>query len=199
MTTPNLYDKIFGYLGESLVNDEGFINEFKSYARVVQVAKGDYLLRQGEICSEGYFINKGLFLHQFVNDFGNESVMGFSVDNLYPFLSSISYFTQTPSDFEILSMEDGELICFSRSHIETLSLKYPLFASFYQQAMMMVISKIYTMYAARQSHTAEEFVRFLYNEHLWIVNRVPDKYIALFMGISNAWYCKLKKRIFLSK
>ncbi|HAD02893.1 MAG TPA: hypothetical protein DCE74_11920 [Porphyromonadaceae bacterium] len=62
--------------------------------------------------------------------------------------------------------------------------------------MMMVISKIYTMYAARQSHTAEGFMEYLYNEYIWIVNRVPDKYIARFMGISNAWYCKLKKRLF---
>jgi hypothetical protein len=37
---------------------------------------------------------------------------------------------------------------------------------------------------------------YLYNEYIWIVNRVPDKYIARFMGISNAWYCKLKKRLF---
>ena len=31
---------------------------------------------------------------------------------------------------------------------------------------------------------------------MWIMQRVPDKYIAQYMGISNAWYCKLKKRIF---
>lgn len=193
------FGKIYDHLDDALLDDEEFVTEFMSYARIISVQKGDYLLRAGEVCAEGYFINKGLFLHLFINEQGNESVMGFSVDKLYPFLSSISYFTQMPSDFEILAMEDSELVCFSRSQIEALSSKYPLFATFYQRVMMMVISKIYTMYAARQSHSAEGFMRYLYNEYIWIVNRVPDKYIARFMGISNAWYCKLKKRLFDSR
>jgi CRP-like cAMP-binding protein len=196
MNPTDPFVQLYGHLDAALLADEQFVSEFKNSATLLKVQKGDYLLRAGQVCSEGYFINKGLFLHLFINDQGNESVMGFSVDNFYPFLSSISYFTQTPSDFEILAMEDAELICISRTQIEMLSSRYPLFATFYQRVMMMVISKIYTMYAARQSHTAEGFMESLYNEYIWIVNRVPDKYIARFMGISNAWYCKLKKRLF---
>ena len=52
------------------------------------------------------------------------------------------------------------------------------------------------MFVIRQSCTAEEFIKYLYNHYMWIMQRVPDKYIAQYMGISNAWYCKLKKRIF---
>lgn len=48
------------------------------------------------------------------------------------------------------------------------------------------------MFAIRQSCTAEEFIKYLYNHYMWIMQRVPDKYIAQYMGISNAWYCKLK-------
>ena len=199
MTQNDPFGKFYDHLDGALLANQEFVDEFKSYARIISVQKGDYLLRVGEVCTEGYFINKGLFLHLFINDQGNESVMGFSVDNLYPFLSSISYFTQSPSEFEILAMEDCELICISRNQIDALSAKYPLFASFYLRVMMMVISKIYTLYAARQSHTAEGFMKYLYNEYSWIVNRVPDKYIAHFMGISNAWYCKLKKRMFDSR
>ena len=54
----------------------------------------------------------------------------------------------------------------------------------------------YSMFAVRQTSCSEDFLRYLYEHHKWIINRVPDKYIAQYMGISNSWYCKLKKRLF---
>lgn len=189
------FARLLADIPEALARDEIFVKELQGCTRLVTVRKGDYLLRTGELCQDAYFINKGLFINQYISEKGNETVTGFSSDTVYPFLSAIGYFTKAPSDFEIKAIEDGELLCFSRHHIEALSLRYPLFASYYQNVMLTIISKLYTMFAVRQSLTAEEFLAYLYKEYMWIINRVPDKYIAQYMGISNSWYCKLKKRI----
>lgn len=196
METDAHFARLLADIPESLARDEVFLKELESHSKVVCVKKGDYLLRTGELCQDAYFINQGLFVNLYVNEKGNECVTGFSADNQYPFLSAIGYFTKAPSDFEIKAIETGELLCFSRTHIEDLSLRYPVFASYYQNVMLTIISKLHTMFAIRQSCTAEEFMKYLYNHCKWIVNRVPDKYIAQYMGISNAWYCKLKKKIF---
>lgn len=190
------FARLLADIPEALARDEIFLAELESHATVVYVKKGDFLLRTGELCQDAYFINKGLFVNLYINEKGNECVTGFASDNQYPFLSAIGYFTQQPSEFEIKAIETGELLCFSRIHIEALSLRYPLFASYYQNVMLTIISKLYTMFAVRQSSTAEEFIKYLYLNYMWIINRVPDKYIAHYMGISNTWYCKLKKRIF---
>lgn len=195
MQTDPHFARLLAGLPEALARDEEFVNELENCTRIVTVRKGDYLLRTGEFCQDAYFINKGLFINQYISEKGKETMTGFSSDTLYPFLSAISYFTQAPSDFEIKAIEDGELLCFSRHHIEALSLRYPLFASYYQNVMLTIISKLYTMFAVRQSSTAEEFLAYLYRNYKWLINRVPDKYIAQYMGISTSWYCKLKKRI----
>lgn len=189
------FKKLYDYLPRDLSGDPVFWNELMAGTQVVAVSKGDYLFRQGEICSSGYFINKGLFLHLYATGSGSESVVGFFVDTLHPFLSSVGYITQEPSDFEIKALEDGELIAFPRGHVERLSDAYPLFASFYQQVTLLLLSKICTIFAVRQSYNADDLLRHLYTHYLWIINRVPDKYIARFMGISNEWYCKLKKKL----
>lgn len=196
METDAHFARLLADIPQPLASDPIFLKELESHARVIHVKKGDYLLRTGELCQDAYFINQGLFVNLYVNEKGDESVTGFSSDNQYPFLSAIGYFTQAPSEFEIKAIEAGELLCFNRTHIEELSLHYPLFASYYQNVMLTIISKLYTLFAIRQSNTAEDFVKYLYNHYKWIVSRVPDKYIAQYMGISNAWYCKLKKRIF---
>lgn len=189
------FDRLLADIPPELSQNEAFVKELESCTRIVTVRKGDYLLRTGEVCQDAYFINRGLFINLYINEKGDESVTGFSSDTMYPFLSAIGYFTQAPSEFEIKAIEDGELLCFSRHHIEALSRRYPLFASYYQNVMLTIISKLYMMFAVRQSCTAEEFLRYLYNHALWIINRIPDKYIARYMGVSQSWYCKLKKRI----
>ncbi|MEG1543328.1 MAG: Crp/Fnr family transcriptional regulator [Tannerellaceae bacterium] len=190
------FDRLLADIPEVLASDACFVEELQGRAKVITVKKGDYLLRTGELCLDAYFINKGVFVNLYVNEKGDESVTGFASDCQYPFLSALGYFTGAPSDFEIKAIEAGELLCFSRAHIEELSQRYPPFASYYQNVMLTIISKLYTLFAVRQSCTAEEFLRYLYTHYDWIVNRVPDKYIACFMGLTNSWYCKLKKRIF---
>lgn len=189
------FDRLLADIPPELSRSPVFVKELESCTRLVTVRKGDYLLRTGEVCQDAYFINRGVFINLYINEKGDESVTGFSSDTMYPFLSAIGYFTKAPSEFEIKAIEDGELLCFSRHHIEALSRRYPLFASYYQNVMLTIISKLYMMFAVRQSCTAEEFLRYLYNHALWIINRIPDKYIARYMGVSQSWYCKLKKRI----
>ena len=170
METDVHFARLLADLPEALVCDEAFLGELAKNAKLISVKKGDYLLRTGELCQDAYFINKGLFI-------------------------AIGYFTKQPSEFEIKALEAGELLCFSRDHIESLSFRYPLFASYYQNIMLTIIYKLDVLLAVRLSSTAEEFIQFLYTNYAWMINRVPDKYIAHYMGISNAWYCKLKRKV----
>ncbi|MDH6533621.1 cyclic nucleotide-binding domain-containing protein [Parabacteroides sp. 52] len=190
-----LFVQLLADMPEALVQDDAFLHDLHAYADVVTVKKGEYLLHTGELCQNAYFINKGVYINQFINEKGEEIIVGFSSDSFCPFLSAISYITEVPSEFEIKALEEGELIRFSRIHLEKLSQKYPLFTHYYQQALMAIITKLYTISALRQSCTAEEFMTYLYTNHITLINRAPDKCIARFMGISTSWYCKLKKRI----
>ena len=190
------FNRLFADLPKVLLEDPAFVNELKSHTRIISIKKGELLLRSGELCKDAYFINKGLFVNIFITENGKNCVTGFSSDFQFPFLSEIGYFTQTPSDFEIKALEDSELLCFSRVFIEDLSLRYPFFASYYQNVMLRIISRFYMMFAFLQTYSAEEFIMYLYENYKWIILRVPDKYIALYMGISTSWYCKLKKKIF---
>ncbi len=182
-------------LPESLSGNRSFVEEIIRSGKVVSVKKGDYLIRTNEICQDGYFINKGLFLNLYVNAHGNECVIGFAADNMYPFLSSVGFFTKQPSDFEIKAIEPGELLCFSRDHLEDMSKRYPEFATYYQNIMLTIIYKRSVLLAVRQSCSAEEFIRYMYSNYAWLTSRVPDKFIAQYIGISSAWYCKLKKKV----
>lgn len=195
MALPLYFDRFKEFIPESLLDDESFVEDMTHCVTHLFVKKGDFLVRMGDICQNGYFINKGLFINQYVGENGNVCVTGFSSDEFYPFVSVIGYFTQQPSAFETKAIEDSELLCFSRSNLERLSVRYSDFGLCYQRVMLMIIEKLYTMFAVRQTCHSEDFLKYLYENHKWIINRVPDKYIAQYMGVSNSWYCKLKKHL----
>ena len=110
------------------------------YSEVLTIRERGLFDSYGRVVQDAYFINKGLFINQYINENGNECVTGFSSDSMYPFVSTIGYFTQVPSEFEVKAIEDGELLCFSRTDIERLTLGYPAFATCYQNVMLMIIS-----------------------------------------------------------
>ena len=56
------FTRLLADLPEALAQDDIFVNELKSHARVITLKKGDLLLRTGEVCQNAYFINKGLFV-----------------------------------------------------------------------------------------------------------------------------------------
>lgn len=176
------FEKFLSFIPKILSQDESFLKDLKSYTRGVTIRKGDYLIRTDELCLDAYFINKGLFFNQYINENGNECVTGFSSDSMYTFVSTIGYFTQVPSEFEVKAIEDGELPCFSRTDIERLSLGYLAFDACYQNVMLMIISKLYSMFAVRQTCKVEEFLKYLYTNHQWIVSQVADKHIAQIWG-----------------
>ena len=58
------FTRLLADLPEALAQDDIFVNELKSHARVITLKKGDLLLRTGEVCQNAYFINKGLFVKE---------------------------------------------------------------------------------------------------------------------------------------
>jgi len=162
----------------------------------INIKKNQYLLRQGEVCQHGYFLNKGSLIQLFQHENGKEIVLGFYVDHVYSFLSSPrSYFNGTGSSFEIKALEDCSLISYKKEDLENMAKEFPEFSIFYHKITATALHNMYMYSAMRLSLSAEEFFVYLMQNHPAFLQRIPDKYIARFIGVSDEWLCKVKKRI----
>lgn len=172
-------------------------SKIQEYGKILHLKKNEYLLEAGKICQQVYFVNSGSLIKTFLNQNGKEVVQGFYIDEDYSFLTEVtSYFTCKPSDFQIKAIENCELIVFSEPQIDYLVTNFREFAIFYHKITASGYQNLYMFSAMRLSLNAEEFLLFLYNEHPIYMQRIPDKYIAQFMGISKEWLSKLKKKSF---
>lgn len=170
--------------------------QLQEYGTLRVLDKNEYLLKAGEVCNHGYFINSGSLVQTYLSPNGKEVVQGFYIENTYAFLSSVtSYFSEKRSEFEIKALEHCELIEFSREQLEQLSTEHHEFAVFYHKITAKAFQILYQFSAMRIALTAEEFLIFLYERFPLCLQRIPDKYIAQFMGISKEWLSKLKKKV----
>lgn len=173
--------------------------QLQEFGKVRHLKKNEYLLEAGQVCQHGYFLNSGSLIKTFLNQNGKEIVQGFYIDKEYAFLTEVtSYLSMQPSYFQIKAIEDCELLEFSETQLNYLLENFQEFGTFYHKITALSFQNLYMFSAMRLSVSAEEFLLFLYSEHPIYMLRVPDKYIAQFMGVSKEWFSKLKKKIFSS-
>jgi len=169
--------------------------DIKSHIHFFTVHKGDYLLRRNEVCHHGYFIDKGSFMHTYINEEGKEFVVSFHVDEVYRYMTSPqSFFTGHPSEFEIVALEDSEVIAFHKNSLHELADKYPDFHNYYHDITAGGLLYLYRFSTMKLASSSLNFLKLIYNEYPMFLLRIPDKYIAEFMGISVEWFSKIKKK-----
>jgi CRP-like cAMP-binding protein len=191
-----MFDQLEAHIRKDIQLSEALLKRLKASGKEIVIKKNHYLLQQGEVCQHGYFLNKGSLIQLFQHENGKEIVLGFYVDHVYAFLSSPhSYFTGTGSTFEIKALEDCSLLAFKKDDLEHMAQAFPEFSTFYHKITATALHNMYLFSAMRLSLSAEDFFIYLMNNNPAFLQRIPDKYIARFIGVSDEWLCKVKKKI----
>lgn len=95
---------------------------------IQKLKKGEFLIRNGEICQQVNFINKGLLRMFYLVD-GKETCTAFVCENEY-FSDYSSFLTRQPSHVNIDALEDCELINLSFDDMQAIYKSNPVFETF---------------------------------------------------------------------
>jgi CRP-like cAMP-binding protein len=159
-----------------------------TYAR--HIKKGKLLLKAGEVCTNMYFVRKGV-LRGFVKDGERDITTWISADG--ELVSAISSFIlQMPTNENIHAIEDCELIALSHSDLEIMYVKFPAFNTTVRK-----LTEIYYMHAEHRAYIArlknayQKYQLFL-KQYGHLSNRVPVKYIASFLGVTLETLSRLR-------
>jgi CRP-like cAMP-binding protein len=146
------------------------------------IQKGKYLLRNGEICENIYFIKKGL-LRGFVQEEDRETTVWFASEN--EMAATIhSFLLQIATVENIQAVEDCELLSISFSALNKLYQKYPSFNIIGRKITEYnYISANNRAYITRL-HNAEKKYELFLEFYSHIANRLQVTYVASFLGIT---------------
>jgi CRP-like cAMP-binding protein len=154
------------------------------------IKKGRLLLKAGEVCTNMYFVRKGV-LRGFVKDGERDITTWISADG--ELVSAISSFIlQMPTNENIHAIEDCELIALSHSDLEIMYVKFPTFNTTVRK-----LTEIYYMHAEHRAYiarlkNADQKYQLFLKQYGHLSNRVPVKYIASFLGITLETLSRLR-------
>ncbi len=162
---------------------------------VIKVPKNDYLQQPGQTCRTIYFIQKGIARIFYYKD-EVDVTESFSAENTI-IARAESLFAGKPSRKGIHILENAEIIGINAPALFQLYDEHPmierLFRKIFEQAYVQTIQKMESI----QFHTAEERYQILVKEQPDLLQRIPLKYIASYLGITQVTLSRIRagKRI----
>jgi CRP-like cAMP-binding protein len=158
--------------------------------------KKKYFAEPGAVCSDIGFVVSGSVRYYYIKD-GEEITNYFSFEN--EFVSSYKSFLTRQSGFSyIQALEDTELVTISYKNMQ-LMLATPLLAHKMERFGRLVAEYYLICYEDRMSSfitkTPEERYIELLNTGPDILRRMPQHYIAHFLGITPVSLSRIRRRI----
>lgn len=155
------------------------------------IPKGDHFLKAGQVSKHLGYIKTGLMMHYKIVD-GVEIPADFAIENEWvAYLKSFS--TGTPSDMYIKAIEDTTMFTLSLNKMTEL---------FSTQPKLMALRSYYTelSFIRNVEHTSnlatlnakQRYYKLMENRKE-IINRVPQYYIAAYLGIKPQSLSRLRK------
>jgi CRP/FNR family transcriptional regulator, anaerobic regulatory protein len=180
-------------LRQFIAIDDDALQDVLSYFKPIHLAKGDYMVKAGQVCTQVAFVNDGLLRTWYeVND--TEITHWISDKGFFDTaLSSFSY--KTPSRWNIQAITDCELLVLDCDDHRMLMTKYPEWRIFESQLLIYSYLGLEERMFSQLHHTAEQRYEKLLTDRRQLVLHAPLQYLASMLGMKPETLSRLRKKL----
>ncbi len=192
-----MYDQLKAHTSEHIKLTDHQWAEIIPLFKPIEVTKGSYLIREGQTSNYIYFINSGLLRMFYLKD-GEETTRYFATEGYFA-TALTSFLTRKPTVENVEALENCELLQLHFDDLQLLYKKVPLWETFFRQlleeAYIITTKRIEGHITKTAQERYNDFVR--YNPSL--LQRVPQQYIATYLGITPVSLSRLRSKISKTK
>jgi CRP-like cAMP-binding protein len=189
-----MYQRILGNVARHIQLSAEEEHYFTSILHVRKLRKRQYLLQEGDVCRNEYFVNSGCLRTYYIDDKGTEHVVQFAPEDWWTG-DMHSFITQTPARFTIDALEDSEIFYFDKTAYEDLFLKAPKFERFFRILLQNAFVSLQNRVIAAMSDTAEERYRNFIDKYPHLEQRLPQHQIASYLGITPESLSRIRRQL----
>lgn len=167
---------------------------FLSKTETRQYKAKTILQNAGKVCKEGYFVNSGLLRSFNINDHIVEHVMSFACEGWW-ISDMYSLLSQKPGNLFIEVLEDAEVVALSKENQDQLYLEIPKLERFFRILIENSLVANQERLMDNLSLTAEERFEKFCIKYPDLIQKVSQKQIASFIGVTPEFFSKMKARM----
>ena len=152
------------------------------------------LQNAGQVCKEGYFVNVGLLRSFNINDNIVEHVLSFACEGWW-ISDMYSLLSQKPGNLFIEVLEDAEVVVLSKENQEQLYLEIPKLERFFRILTENSLVANQERLMDNLSLSAEERFEKFCRKYPTLIQKVPQKQIASYIGVTPEFFSKMKSKL----
>jgi CRP-like cAMP-binding protein len=165
-----------------------FIEKFE----VVTLRKGDHILKEGQVCSFLGFVDKGLLIYYNISEDGGEKVCDFAIENQWV-TQYQSLSTSSKSPLSIKAIEPTIVLKTTYQNLINIAEKVPQIEKYYKKMIDNFLFIMVDRTTDFQNLIAEERYSKFVKENPQLIQRVPQYYLASFLGIAPQSLSRIRK------
>jgi CRP-like cAMP-binding protein len=156
-------------------------------------SKGDFFLREGQVCKEVGFIQQGL-VRYFINNDGEEMIYDFGSEGNFV-CNYESFLDRSPSNKNIQYVENTVLLSISFDNLQLFYNKVSGGEKFgriiCEHIFVDAIRKITSLYTHQPAQRYLDFVQ----SYPDLQQRIPQYYVSSFVGVKPQSLSRIRKRL----
>lgn len=169
------------------------VSEIEQCAVIKEYKKGEFILKADKVSNYTYWILKGLVRSYYLRD-GEEITTKFLWDGA-PITSVYSYFSRKPGNENIVTVENTVLASIHYDHMQYLYKTYPEFNTIgrviTEKYLYMWEIEVYNL----RKQKAEDRYRFIIKHFPHLLQRVPLKHLATYLGVNLETLSRIRAKI----
>ncbi|CAM1362169.1 cAMP-binding domain of CRP or a regulatory subunit of cAMP-dependent protein kinases [Tenacibaculum sediminilitoris] len=168
--------------------------QIKIFITTKKISKGDFLLKQGDICSHFFFVEQGLLRLYALNEEGKENILQFATENWIVSDRGSVYFQQ-PSTYYIDAVEDTLVVMLDEEFINQVSKINTDFRRKNEQLLQKHIRQLYKRISQLLGASAKSRYLDFVKMYPDIMLRIPQWMIASYLGITPESLSRVRKTL----
>lgn len=152
------------------------------------------LLSAREISKETYFVNSGILRSFYINDNIIEHVLHFACEGWW-IGDMYSYISEKPGNLFIEVLEEAEIVILSKKNHQELYQQIPKLERFFRILAENSLVAHQERLMDNLSLTAEDRFEKFCTKYPTLIQSIPQKHIASFIGVTPEFFSKMKARM----
>ena len=159
-----------------------------------KLRKKQYLLQEGDVSRYTAFVNKGLLRSYHTCNDGSENIIQFAPEEWW-ISDMYSFLTGEPSTLHIDALEDTEMLLITKAAQDDMVSQIPKMERYLRLLMQNSLIALQRRIISSLNFTAEDKYLQLLAASPNIVQRVPQHYIASYLGITPETLSRIRRQI----
>lgn len=185
---------LFEHLNRTVTLPEAEAEKMLQLAKVVKLKKKEHLFMEGQVAKYVGFVNNGCLRYYRLDEKGEEHIIYFAIEEWW--IGDLSsFYSDQPSTFNLQALEPCEMFLYTREAFETVRFEIPAFDQYAKiRHAKATDARLETMMSQRADSAETRYIKLL-EGFPDIFQRVPQHYIASYLGIKPQSLSRIRKQL----